>query len=244
MRCLAAAAALITAAGCAHRPASSAPWGTPIVVMTIKTGYGAPSLGFTLYSTGRLLRADQSDPRAAELLTLSSRELRTLLRQMPLNRVGTAPPPVVAGLDGGTFCIVTWRGGQQQKDCVWGSPVSDEGHRVPEHVNAISQALFAAHGSAHERFVTHEALVELSAVDSIEGCPMTGAPWPAEWPAIESAPRTSRGDYVVFLSPAAAGELNRLGKHASACDYLVESKGRVYMFRSQPAWPHEALWYP
>jgi hypothetical protein len=234
--------ASLSLASCAHRPTSSDPWGAPIVVMTVKNGR-APFLVFALYSTGRLIRADQKDLRAAELITLSSGELRTLLRKLPLDRVGSAQPPVQTGFDGSTFCIVTWRDGQRRTDCVWGSPFSDEERKVPAHFDSIARTLLAAQGSKRVTFMTSASLAELWAVDSIEGCPLTGAPWPPDWPAIANAPRSSRGGHVVTLPSAAAAELERLAK-GGACANLVESRERVYTFWLEPAWPHEERWYP
>jgi hypothetical protein len=125
-------------------------WGEAKVALTIfPTVIGDPlpeECAFVLYSTGRAIystpagrgRAIQHDPIPYFTVTLTPAEQEALLKDLPLDKVGSWPAGI-EGDDGSTFCIEVWSRGKRKGSCQWGDV--DDHYKAPPDMVKIWKRL-------------------------------------------------------------------------------------------------------
>ena len=185
-------------------------FGAPRVILT-SFGYetGFTYLIFALYEHGRVAYPVPRDWSGEHYLTatLSADEERTLLANLPLNRIGSLHPSQRNGADGSNDCIHVWRDGQHAQDCIWSIDIDDwapEGGTPPEMLRIWKQLSHFSSGRA-QRWMPSSVPVAVTAARG-RPCPAHAQErWPATWPIPDSAMmrRLHHGANWTFAVPSA-----------------------------------------
>jgi hypothetical protein len=169
-------------------------WGHVTVALT---GTGEfTKLVFALYSSGRVLYLDGIDNYSSNnynVVALTADEVKALVGDLGLERVGALHPPNVDGNDGVTECIFVWSRGARQHDCMWGGIERKQPaglRNAPPPMQKIWKRLAYFTSPRARPWVADRITVTASPYPAWTCATATPAPWPAEWPR---PPRTAPG---------------------------------------------------
>lgn len=251
-RCLLVVAGLLLVGAGAHADVAvrtskdvADPWGDPVVVLKVGLGHHPTKyrLQFALYRSGRVLYAEAEFSDRYRLITLTPSEQKALIGDLPLDRVGNLHPPDLWGFDGATECIVTWRGGREQQDCLWGGIEMTNGNAPPDMVRIWKRL---AHYIARRArpWVSERVKVTLSPWGSAGSCaPRAAIPWPPGWP--RPTGDDPKDAHSIFTLPRSrVPELARLSNTygPDGCRKALYTDGKPYFLYYETAFPHEDLW--